>query len=108
MKLALLNTSIITTNGIYKLEDVTLEDAKELINKNVDNLDSAIGHESTAIVMSTVLKHVIPIHRQIFQQQVNQRALVFKLDGRLPEGKLLTPEELQEHGYKFQLLTRIE
>lgn len=43
-KLALLNTSILTTAGTYSLTDISLEEARELVEDNIDNLDSAIGH----------------------------------------------------------------
>lgn len=103
-KLALLNTSIITVPGNYELEDITLKTAKELVSKN--ELDSAIGHASTAEIMTTLLGVEIPVNRQMFQQQVGQEALVFKLNGRPEEGKILTTEEIEQIGYKFQLLTR--
>lgn len=104
MKLALLNTSILTTAGTYNLEDITLERAKELVRRN--ELDSAIGHASTAEIISTLLEEDIPLNRQMFQQEEGQQALVFKLNGRPEEGKILSAEEIEQIGYKFQLLTR--
>lgn len=105
-KLALLNTSILTTAGNYTLVDITLEEAKRLVYDNVDNLDSAIGHASTAEIMTTLLGVGIPVNRQMFLQDVGQAALVFKLNGRPEEGKILTVEDIEQIGYKFQLLTR--
>lgn len=49
--LALLNTSIITADGDFSLKTITLDEAKELIN-NANGLDSAIGHDSTAQIMT--------------------------------------------------------
>ena len=43
MKLGLLNTSIVTTTGTYKMVDLTLAQAKDLAQANKDNLLSAIG-----------------------------------------------------------------
>lgn len=105
MPLALLNTSILTAPGEYVLEDITLEEAKELVSKN--ELDSAIGHDSTAKVMTTLLDVEVPVNRQMFCQQPAQKALVFKLNGRPEEGKILTVKEIEAIGYKFQLLKRI-
>lgn len=105
MKLAILNTSIITTEGIYKLESITLKEAKDLVL--VNEIDSAVGHESTAQIITSLLGRYIPMNRQNFQQQAGQSALVFKLDGRPEEGKILTVEEIESIGYKFQLLTKI-
>ena len=106
MKLALLNTSILTTAGEYHLTDITLDEARNLVKKHRDNLNSAIGHASTADIMTALLSVKIPINRQMFIQEVGQRALVFKLNGRPEEGKILTVEDIEQIGYKFQLLYR--
>lgn len=107
-KLALLNTSILTTTGAYRLIDITLDDARRIVSDHAGNLDSAIGHQSTAEIMTTLLGTEIPVNRQMFTQEVGQAALVFKLNGRPPEGKILTVEEIEEIGYKFQVLKRLE
>ena len=107
-KLALLNTSILTTAGAYRLIDITLDDARRIVSDHAGNLDSAIGHQSTAEIMTTLLGTEIPVNRQMFTQEVGQAALVFKLNGRPPEGKILTVEEIAEIGYKFQVLLRLE
>lgn len=107
-KLALLNTSILTTAGTYSLTDISLEEARELVTDNIGNLDSAIGHQSTAEIMTMLLGVEIAVNRQMFSQEVGQRALVFKLNGRPQEGRVLQAEEIEEIGYKFQVLTRRE
>lgn len=107
-KLALLNTSILTTAGAYRLIDITLDDARRIVSDHAGNLDSAIGHQLTAEIMTTLLGTEIPVNRQMFTQEVGQAALVFKLNGRPPEGKILTVEEIEEIGYKFQVLKRLE
>lgn len=105
-KLALLNTSILTTAGSYNLTDITLEQARQIVADNAGNLDSAIGHQSTADIMTTLLGVDVPVNRQMFTQEVGQQALVFKLNGRPEEGKILTAAEIETIGYKFQLLRR--
>ena len=107
-KLALLNTSILTTAGAYELTDITLDLARKIAADNAGNLDSAIGHQSTAEIMTTLLGVDVPVNRQMFSQEVGQQALVFKLNGRPQEGKILTTDEIEEIGYKFQLLTRVK
>lgn len=106
MKLALLNTTIATTDGVYEIKTISLEHAKALVTQN--ELDSAIGHESTARVMSTLLNANIITNRQQFEQQAGQDALVFKLKGRLQEGVILTSHEIEEIGYEFKLMTRVK
>ena len=105
MKLALLNTSIITSVGTFEIHDITLEEAKEIINKN--EFQSYIGHESTAQILTSLLEKEVIMDRTPFEQQIGQQALVFKLNGRPEEGKILTAEEIHQIGFKFQLLTKI-
>jgi hypothetical protein len=56
--------------------------------------------------MSELLGVGVPVNRQMFAQEVGQQALVFKLNGRPPEGAVLTREELDVIGYSWKLLTR--
>ncbi|MCL2869812.1 YddF family protein, partial [Candidatus Saccharibacteria bacterium] len=67
---------------------------------------SAVGHESTAQVLTTLLGITVPMNRIQFRQAAGQVALVFKLNGRPEEGKVLTAEEIETIGYSFQKLTR--
>lgn len=105
MKLGVLNTSILTASGRFELEDISLDLAKKLVSEN--EFDSAVGHASTAQIMTALLGVEIPVNRQMFVQQPGQSALVFKLNGRTQEGKILTAEEIEQIGYKFQILKRI-
>lgn len=105
MKLAILNTSILTTTGRFELKDITLEEARNLVIEN--EILSAVGHQSTADILTTLLETEVPMNRIQFAQELNQKALVFKLNGRPEEGKILTTEEIEAIGYKFQLLTKI-
>nr|DAP82552.1 MAG TPA: hypothetical protein [Caudoviricetes sp.] len=105
MKLAVLNTSILTTEGTFTLKDITLEEARNLVTEN--EILSAVGHQSTADILTTLLGTEVPMNRIQFAQETGQKALVFKLNGRPEEGKILTAEEIEAIGYKFQLLTKI-
>jgi len=105
MKLVILNTSIITSEGTFTLKDITLEEARNLIKEN--EILSAVGHQSTSDILTTLLETEISVNRIQFVQETRQKALVFKLNGRPEEGKILTSEELEAIGYKFQLLTKI-
>lgn len=105
MKVTILNTSIVTAHGQYTYESCSLEQAKELI---AHGYQSAIGHESTASVISTLLGAEVKMNRMQFQQQPGETALVFKLKGRAPEGTILTTEEIEEIGYEWGLLERVD
>ena len=109
MKLAVLNTAIMTTDGTYQLETITLEQAKQLATEAAagPGLDSAIGHQATAELLSAVLGVPVPYNRQLFAQEVGQKALVFKLNGRPPEGTELSLSRIQEIGYTLKVMTRL-
>lgn len=104
----ILNTSILTAYGEYKYEEIMLWEAQLLIGSN---FISAIGHEATAQILSELLSteaypvHV-PVNRIQAEQQVGQPALVFKVNGRLPEGVILDREQLEKIGYSLGWLFR--
>jgi len=104
MKIAILNTTILTANGDFGLKSISLEKAKSLIELNADNLLSAIGHQSTADILTNLLDVKIEVNRIQFKQEPGQLALCFKLNGRPEEGKILTIGEIEEIGYEFKLL----
>lgn len=106
MKLALLNTTIATTDGIYSVKTISLDTARQIVDNNASNLDSAIGHESTAQIMTTLLGREVKMNRQQFEQQEGQDALVFKLKGRPPEGEILNADQIEKIGYEFKLMHR--
>jgi hypothetical protein len=103
--ITILNTSIITAHGSYDYKSCSLEQAKELI---AHGYQSAIGHESTAAVISTLLGVEVGMNRIQYQQQPGDTALIFKLKGRAPEGAILTVEEIDEIGYEWGILTRTD
>lgn len=101
----LLNTSILTTFGTFRYEPLALAEARRLV---ADGFISAIGHDSTANVLSELLGVAVPVNRFDYQQQPGEQAIVFKLKGRPPEGRILAADEIQTMGYEFGLLTRLE
>ena len=105
-KVLLLNSPILTTTGSFVLKDIELTDTVEIMKEN--GFISAIGHSSTADIMSTLLGLNVECNRITATQEPGQKAIVFKLLSRPEEGKILTLEEIKEIGYKFQLLERTE
>lgn len=103
---AVLNTSIVTTYGSYEYFEVTLDEARALVCRP-EGILSAVGHESTAQILTELLETEIPVNRIFFQQEAGQEALVFKLNGRAPEGVILSAEEIEAIGYSFGKLTRL-
>ena len=109
MKLAILNTSIVTSDGNYTVTTIPTYQAINICKSAMDSgygIDSAIGHEATAAILTTILGTDIPVNRQLFSQQVGQYALVFKLNGRPGNGVELTREQIEEIGFTFKLMKR--
>lgn len=104
--IAILNANIVTDDGLYRTRTISHSEARDLVADA--EIDSAIGHESTAELLTALLGRRIPVHRQQFEQQPGQSALVFKLHGRPPEGRILDRAELLELGYTFHILERID
>lgn len=104
MKLALLNTTIATVDGVFEVKTITLDEAIKMAQNNSENIVSAIGHESTAQIMTELLGVNVPVNRIQFSQEVGQVALVFKLKGRAPEGVILNREEIEKIGFEFKTM----
>jgi hypothetical protein len=110
-KLTLLNTSILTSFGTYSYEPLTLAEARALASEFQQagkTIQSAIGHQSTAELLAMLLRFTVAVNRMEFKHRVDDIALIFKLKGRPPEGKVLSREELEAMGYEFGLLRRVE
>lgn len=104
--IALLNTSILTDYGHFSYQARDLEYARGLIHTERLPWKSYIGHESTAQLLSGLLGVQVPMNRELYRQNVGERALVFKLKGRPPEGKIMSLEEIEAIGYEFGELVR--
>jgi hypothetical protein len=105
MSLILLNTTIITVPGRYWLLDRTLADALTLVEIYSEDITSAIGHESTAQVLTELLGITVPVNRIEYSHKLEDVCLCFKLKGRPPEGKILTVEEVKAIGYDFYTIS---
>lgn len=106
LPLAILNTSIATADGMYRLRTISLDEARELVADA--KLDSAVGHEATAQMLTKLLGRSVPVNRQQFKHAPGQQALVFKLNSRPPEGQVLSIADMEKIGYVFQVLERID
>ncbi|ABR47872.1 Domain of unknown function DUF1874 [Alkaliphilus metalliredigens QYMF] len=106
LPIALFNGTVATSNGTYHVEDITVEEAKQLIEKY--GFLSAIGHEAVAEVMSYLFGVEIEMNRIQFQHQVGQKAIALKLTERPPEGSVLCREEMDKIGYSLKIMTRID
>jgi hypothetical protein len=98
--LYVLNTLIVPIDfdrhpsATIKLTKISVEEAKKLISSTP--FTSAIGHEATAKVLSQLLNINIPVNRVSIFMTPGDVGLHFFLKTRLPEGKVLSEEELRK------------
>lgn len=106
MKKYILNTPVLTNYGVFKFIKVSIEKAKEFV-KNGDVV-SAVGHQGTAEVLSEILGTKIKCNRIQVSMEPGDQALVFRLLTRLPEGTVLSKEELESLKFELGILERLE
>lgn len=105
-RVVLLNTSIVTTPGVYKLAPIAVDEARGICSASKEVI-SAIGHSATAEILTSVLGRPVAVNRFEYRQNVGDIAVVFKLRGRPPEGKILSQEEVDAIGFDFFTLRRL-
>lgn len=101
--LYILNTPILTEYGSYDFRKANLPEVKALLSQG---FTSAIGHEVTASLISQLTGVSIPVNRVAIKMQPGDIAIVFRILTRLPEGKVLTQEELSKVPYEFGILKK--
>jgi len=77
---------------------VGVQEAKQLLS---NGFISAVGHQSTAEIMSVVLGIPVPYNRAQVFLEPGDEAVCFILKARPPEGRVLSREELESIGYYF-------
>ncbi len=82
-----------------KVRKVSTEEVKNLLNKG--EFTSAVGHSSTAEVMSKLLNIPVPANRIQIKLQKGDTLIVFQLMKRLEEGKILSEEEIKQLPYTW-------
>ena len=80
MKLVLLNTTIATTNGTFRITDLSLEKARELAQANIGNFENGIGHKATADTLGKLLGIEINADREEMEKMGYSLKLMEKLD----------------------------
>lgn len=88
--------------AVLRVEEISLTRVKNILG--VNEWVSAIGHESTAQFLSMVLGMSIPFNRIEIKASPGDSIIVFQLLKRLPEGKVLSMEELKSIPYRFFLV----
>lgn len=84
MEIALLNSSILTSEGTFSFRKISLNDFYNLCENN--NLKSFIGHQSNVDVLNTLLKNVnksIEMNREMYFQNDGEKSIFLKMNYRL-------------------------
>lgn len=103
----ILNAPILTNYGTFNFRKVSVEEAKEFVNVNGDII-SAVGHQGTAEILSEILEKKVECNRIQVSMEPGDQALVFRLLTRLPEGIVLSKEELESLKFELGVLERLE
>ena len=95
---------------VLECQKISLEEAREWVKAG--EFISAVGHESTAKLLTELLGSEIPANRIFVDMQKDDEALAIQFLVRVQEGKVLSKEELEEL-YKqgkivFRLIKRIQ
>jgi hypothetical protein len=85
-----------------RVREVTLEDVKKLLSQS--SFVSAVGHQATADLLSKLLQIPVPFNRVSITLNSNDVLVVFQLQTRLEEGKILSEEELAKLQFKFLIV----
>jgi Domain of unknown function (DUF1874) len=101
-----LNSTVITDTGLYDVTNISVSDVKTLVNKY--EIESCIGHAPTALLLSNMLDYKLAHNRIQIKTTVGFKAIIFKLEDRLEEGKVLTKNELLQLKYSFFSISRIK
>lgn len=104
--LYIMNSPILTSYGEWCFEGpLSVDSAKELIAN--EPFISAIGHEGSAQFLSQLLERPFEVNRIRAELKPADRALVLRINERLPEGVVLTAEQVRTLPFELGLLTRL-
>jgi len=90
--------SMLTGPTTIKVLEVSVNDVKDIVR---DGFVSAVGHDSTAKIISTQLDVQVPTNRISIQLKTGDVLVVFQLLSRLPEGKILSEDEMKQVAAKW-------
>ena len=102
--LYIMSTTIIPASavGAWEVVPVTLACAQRIVKDHP--FLSAVGHQSTAEIMTELLQQEVAMNRITVEPEVGDRFLCFKLDNRPPEGAILDRDTLEAIGFSWVIM----
>jgi len=89
--LSMISPSLLAEGAIIKASPISLGEVKALLK---EGFVSAVGHESTAKVLSVLLGTEVPFNRAQISIKEGDVIVSFQFLIRLPEGKVLGEDEV--------------
>jgi hypothetical protein len=103
MNIYLFNAPIVPINydkydrAVIRLRRISIDETREFLSRHP--FISAIGHQGTAQLLTQLLGIEIPMNRITVQLEQGDIFIAFMLKQRLPEGIVLTKEQLEKLDY---------
>ena len=92
---------MLSGNSVLTVVELSNDQAISLLK---DGFQSAVGHQATADFIKNLTGIDIPVNRVSLSLKTGDKILVVQLQGRLPEGKVLTEDEMKQIPYKWYLV----
>ena len=109
--LFLMNSAVITSEGVYRYRELTPKDAKEVFDAAVaegEEVISSVGYPTTASHMSKVLDYSVEVTRLPVLMKKGDVAIVCKLTYRVPDPSEKGKFQPKETDYEWGLLEKLE
>lgn len=100
----LLNSPVLTSFGKFTYHPITIEQIKNMLKEEI--FKSAIGHESTAQLLTKLLDIKVDYNRIAIHQQDEDILIVIKLNIRAEANKEYSTNEIIEAGFETGILIK--